>query len=65
MTMMSQSSLRCRMASASRSPPGTTWCPWHTPTRKSPIDTTAVSGHFRLSSKSPWVTVTSEQTERR
>jgi hypothetical protein len=33
-TRMSTPSCRCRMASASWSPHGATWWPWHTPTRK-------------------------------
>jgi hypothetical protein len=45
-TRMSQSSLRCSTASASRSPQGTTWWPWQRPTRKSPMDTTC--GAVRL-----------------
>mmetsp|Transcript_19597 Transcript_19597/g.58279 ORF Transcript_19597/g.58279 Transcript_19597/m.58279 type:complete len:205 (+) Transcript_19597:167-781(+) len=50
---MSTSRRRCVAASARGSPQGTTWCPWMTPMRKSPIVTTFVSGKAAPSSKSP------------
>lgn len=43
-TRMSVLSFRCRMASASESPHGTTWWPWQTPIRKSPTVTTWLFG---------------------